>query len=66
MSDYKKDSWCTIYDSLYYNFINKHQQYLSKNYATSRQVAFWIKKSDSEKKNIIKTANKYISFITKN
>ena len=66
MSDYRKDSWCTIYDSLYYNFINKHQKYLSKNYATSRQVAFWIKKNDAEKKNIIKTANKYISFITKN
>jgi deoxyribodipyrimidine photolyase-related protein len=63
MSEYKKDNWCKIYDFLYYNFINTHQKYLSKNYATSRQVAFWIKKSDTEKKDIIKNANEYINSI---
>jgi deoxyribodipyrimidine photolyase-related protein len=60
MSDYKEDSWCKIYDALYYNFINKHQKYLGLNYATSRQVAFWKKKDDNEKKEILKIAKKYL------
>jgi deoxyribodipyrimidine photolyase-related protein len=62
MSDYKKknEKWIEIFDALYYNFIYIHQDYLSKNYATSRQVAFWKKKSDSDKKKIIDTAHKYL------
>ena len=60
MSDYKKDDWCKIWDALYYNFINVHEEYLAKNYATSRQVAFWRKKTDSQKNELIVTANKYL------
>jgi deoxyribodipyrimidine photolyase-related protein len=63
MSNYKKDKWCIIMDALYYNFINIHKKYLSKNYATSRQVAFWNKKSISEKNKIIKIANDYLNLI---
>ncbi len=63
MSNYKKDEWCIILDSLYYNFINKHQKYLEKNYSTAMQVKNWNKKSKSEKMTIIKTANKYIKYI---
>jgi deoxyribodipyrimidine photolyase-related protein len=63
MSDYKKDSWCVIYDALYYNFINTHQKYLASNYATSRQVAFWNKKSESTKKKILDDAKKYLKNI---
>jgi deoxyribodipyrimidine photolyase-related protein len=65
MSDYKKDSWCTIYDALYYNFINNHMKYLGSNYATSRQVAFWKKKSESTKKKILSDAKKYLELYTK-
>lgn len=65
MSDYKKDSWCTIYDTLYYNFINTHMKYLGSNYATSRQVAFWKKKSESTKKKILSDAKKYLELYTK-
>ena len=69
MSNYKKpkggndkdeENWCVIFDALYYNFIKTHEDYLSKNYATSRQVAFWRKKSPSEKKNIVQMAEKYL------
>ena len=63
MSDYKKDSWCIIYDALYYNFINTHQKYLGSNYATARQVAFWNKKSESTKKKILDDAKKYLKNI---
>jgi len=65
MSDYKKGEWCEIFDALYYNFINNHQKYLGKNYATSRQVAFWKKKSNDEKKIILNTANKYLKYFIK-
>ena len=60
MSDYKKEEWCKLYDALYYNFINKHQVYLSKNYATSRQVAFWRKKSVSDQKKILDISKDYL------
>ena len=60
MSDYKKDKWCELLNALYYNFINHHKDYLSKNYATSRQVAFWNKKLESEKKKILFIAKNYL------
>ena len=65
MSDYKKGEWSEIFDALYYNFINNHQKYLAKNYATSRQVAFWKKKSNEEKKLILNTASKYLRYFIK-
>ncbi len=30
MSNYKKEEWCEIWDSLYYMFINKHKKFLGK------------------------------------
>ena len=63
MSDYKKGPWCKILDALYYNFINTHKEFLSKNYAASRQVAFWNKKTEEEKKEILQTAKDYLKKI---
>jgi deoxyribodipyrimidine photolyase-related protein len=63
MSDYKKDKWCSILNNLYYNFINTHKKYLASNYATSRQVAFWEKKNEIQKKNILKSAKIYLENI---
>ena len=65
MSDHKKGKWCNIFDALYYNFINNHEEYLSKNYFTSRQVAHWRKKSEKDKKDILKKADFYIKNIIK-
>ena len=59
MSNYKKDDWCIILDSLYYNFINQHQKILKMNYSTAIQVSYWNKKSDKEKKEIIYRAKMY-------
>lgn len=66
MSDYKKgknDKWCVLWDALYYNFINTHETYLSKNYGTSRQVAHWKKKTEADKKIILKKASEYLGNI---
>ena len=56
MSDYKKDVWCAIWDTLYYNFINTHRKMLKKNYSTARQVAFWDRKSVEDQNKIKKYA----------
>lgn len=61
MSDYKKGEWCLLWNAIYYNFINVHQKVLEKNYATSRQVAFWKNKSDSDKKEYLDIAKKYLN-----
>ena len=61
ISDYKKGEWSVLLNALYYNFINTHKDYLQSNYATARQVAFWNKKSENDKKQILSIAKKYIN-----
>lgn len=60
MSDYKREDWCKIWDSLYYNFINTHQKILKKNYSWARHVSFWNKKKSKEKLEILKISKNYI------
>jgi deoxyribodipyrimidine photolyase-related protein len=62
MSSYKKDgTWDVIWDSLYYQFIDKHNKILRTNYATAQMVKHWDNKSDEDKKQIIKIAKKYLN-----
>lgn len=68
MSDFKKDGeWDKIWNALYYNFINKHQNILRKNYAVAQQVKHWDNKNDQEKKDLINIAKKYLdNFLSNN
>jgi len=60
MSSYKRsEEWTKIWDALYYNFIKEHKLILKKNYATSRQVIHWDKKSKKEQQELIDIANKF-------
>jgi len=62
MSSFKRKSdetWWKIWDAVYYSFINKHEKLLKANYATSRQVYHWEKKTEKEKTEILKIANDY-------
>jgi len=59
MSDIKKGEWCEIWDAIYYSFIAKHYKLLKHNYATSRQVAHWTKKTDKEKQHLLTLAHKH-------
>ena len=62
MSNYKKkkdEIWWKYWDAIYYSFINKHQDILSKNYATSRQVIHWKKKTEKEKDALLELAKSY-------
>lgn len=62
----KEYGWTEIMDSIYYNFISKNESFLVKNYATSRNVAHWQKKSKDEKNKIIMLASEYLSEYIKN
>lgn len=62
MSNFKRkkgDSWWETWDAIYYSFINKHQDLLEKNYATSRQVIHWKNKTKAQKEELLKMAKEY-------
>ena len=61
MSNYKKGEWSTIWDALYYNFINKHQTLFKKNYAIAQQVNNWNNKNKDEQNELIKIAKNYLN-----
>jgi len=61
----KTDGWSDIWDSLYYNFINKHQDLFKKNYAIAQQVKNWNNKTGIEKEIIIKKAANFINTLLK-
>lgn len=62
MSDYKcNDNWCEIWNILYYYLIYKQRNLFKKNYAIAQQVKNWDKKSEKEKRYIIKEAKKYLT-----
>ena len=77
MSDYKKTdgdkiklgkeeyTWSEIWDSLYYDFIAKHKNYLKKNYSTSRQVYHWNNKTKKDQTEIRKIAKQYRNYLNK-
>ena len=58
MSDFEGNH---IWDALYYNFINKHEDLLGKIYATAMQVKHWRKMADDKKKLLLKTAREYLT-----
>ena len=58
MSNLKKGEWSEIFDSLYYNFINKNQNKLIKIYFTINSVLQWRNKTNQ--KEILKISNDYI------
>ena len=63
MSNFKKNKdtdWTTIWNAIYYHFINIHEKILKKNYATSRQVAHWHNKTAHEKEELLGLAKKYL------
>ena len=60
MSNYKNSSWFELWDSLYWNFVNKHKNILSKIYSTAIQVKLLTKMSGDKINNYINIANKML------
>lgn len=48
MSSYKKGSWCTIWDALYWRFIAKHEKIIAKNHRLG-MMAVYLRRLSSEK-----------------
>ena len=74
MSNYKKSNkfdkiilndeeyeWYEIWDALYYNFINKHKNYLKSIYSTANSVFILNKKSATDKQKLFRIANLYMN-----
>ena len=62
MSDFKKNDWCDIWESLYYNFINNNIDILKNNYSTAIMVKHWNNKNKDEKKLLINKAKNYLKY----
>lgn len=61
MSNYQcKEGWCEVWKSLYYVFMEKHQDILRKT-SYGRNLALWNKKSKNEKANIMKVGNEFLN-----
>lgn len=61
MSNYKKESWCEIWDALYWNFILKHRALFAKNPRMSMMVMQVNKMSEEKIRIIQETAEKFLS-----
>ena len=57
MSNYKKESWCELWDALYWRFIDDHREFFNKNYRMKMMVTLYDKKDEKIKKNYIKLYN---------
>ena len=50
MSNYKNDSWCEIWDSLYWNFIKSERDFFKSNPRLAMMIRIYDK-MNTEKKN---------------
>jgi deoxyribodipyrimidine photolyase-related protein len=60
MSHYKKGDWCTIWDGLYWRFIDKHQKQFSKNPRMSMMVKQLEKMDANRKEHLLTAANTFL------
>ena len=59
MSNYKKGEWSKIWDSLFWQFISKHQDKLKINQRMSFMTSIYSKKPKSDKENIKKISENF-------
>ena len=60
MSNYKKDKWCEIWDALFWNFMDKHRDFFSKNPRMKMLISSFDKMSDSKRENHLLQAEKFL------
>ena len=54
------DKSISVWNALYYNFVNKHSRILSKNYMTASSVKYWKKMSKKEKSKLLSIARMFL------
>ena len=60
MSDYKKGDWCEVWDSLFYTFLEDHQEVIAKNPRLRMLIKNLEKLSPERKAHMKKIIQKYI------
>lgn len=63
MSNYKKSDWCIVWDSLFWNFMDKHRDYLSKNPRLSMLIKTFDKMPTEKKEKLLKTAENFLKML---
>jgi deoxyribodipyrimidine photolyase-related protein len=61
MSDYPKGDWEDLWTALYWNFINTHQDFFSKNFRLSMMPKLLAKMAPESRDNHLKRADAYLS-----
>jgi len=60
MSNYHQGDWTKIWDSLYWNFVNNHQELFSSNPRTTVIVSAWHRMSQLKRDDLVNTAQAYL------
>lgn len=61
MSDYKKGDWSEVWDALYWNFIDEHQDFFLKNHRLSMMPRLLAKMDPEKRSNHLKIAADYLA-----
>ena len=64
MSNYKKGGWCSIWDSLFWNFINNHRDFFITNPRMRMLVSTYDKMNSEKKDTINMTSNNFLKSIS--
>lgn len=64
MSDYKKGDWCDVWDSLYYNFLDKNRDKLKNNPRMRTMYINYSKKTKKQINEYKSIAKKFIKSVT--
>jgi deoxyribodipyrimidine photolyase-related protein len=60
MSNYKKGNWCKIWDSLFWNFMDKQRDFFIKNPRMRMLVSSFDRMEESKRTSLLKTADEYL------
>ena len=64
MSDFRKGTWCDLWDGLYWRFIDRNRQYFSTNRRMSIMIRMLEKMDSKRKEKIFGLAKEFISNVT--
>ena len=60
MSNYKKGDWCKIWDSLFWNFMDKQRGFFVKNPRMRMLISSFDKMEETKKITLLETADNYL------
>ena len=60
MSNYKKGEWCSVWDSLFWNFIDKQREFFKTNPRMRMLVSSYDRMNIEKKEKLINTAHNFL------